>query len=129
MAPPLQIVAKASGVAQLDRLVVQRQRNALHSLAEEIADHSHTVAALPPQIDAAALRFLGPGTAISAQVLRPGVPAINVVGAPFQVGGGECRTSRGSRIWKRCQMSTANCSECRASDVVGRPAPGKLART
>ncbi len=34
----LQIVAEAGGVVQLDRLIVQRQRNALHSRAEEIAD-------------------------------------------------------------------------------------------
>jgi hypothetical protein len=27
-------------------------------------------------------------------------------------------------IWKRCQMFTANCSEWRASDVVGRPPHG-----
>jgi hypothetical protein len=37
-------------------------------------------------------------------------------------------SSRWAGIWKRCQMFTANCSEWRASDVVGRTAPGKTRR-
>jgi hypothetical protein len=67
---------------------------------------------IPQSVTPSASGKAGGGARQSTTVRRTSGAGGSICCAPFLPWAG---------IWKRCQMFTANCSEWRASDVVGRP--------